>query len=210
MALAELKPTKNQLRRAKKKAQKVQVILDSFSNSPLLTIPKSNPEPTPESSVTEAAAAPKTPANDDPTTLDASDIKKEAKENGRHVDKPLVMDASDPLFDMYKDIMDKFQDADKDDPALKEPEKPEVYYDDDDDIPDEDEESAVPKISKKKRKEQNKLSVAELKALVKKPEMVEWTDTSASDPRLLVHIKSYRNVVPVPNHWSLKREYLSS
>ena len=63
---------------------------------------------------------------------------------------------------------------------------------------------------KKARKQQNKLSVAELKALVKKPEIVEWTDTSASDPRLLVHIKSYRNVVPVPAHWSLKREYLSS
>ena len=111
---------------------------------------------------------------------------------------------------MYKDIMGKFEEADKEDPALKEPEKPEVYYDDDDDIPDEDGEAAVPKISKKKRKEQNKLSVAELKALVKKPETVDWTDTSASDPRLLVHIKAYRNVVPVPSHWSLKREYLSS
>jgi len=56
----------------------------------------------------------------------------------------------------------------------------------------------------------NKLSIAELKALVKKPELVEWTDTSAPDPRLLVSIKSHRNVVPVPGHWSLKREYLSS
>ena len=52
--------------------------------------------------------------------------------------------------------------------------------------------------------------MAELKALVKKPELVEWTDASASDPRLLVSIKSYRNVVPVPDHWHLKREYLSS
>src|SRR5271154_2325115 len=209
MASAESKPTKNQLRRAKKKAQKVQVIPNTFLNSLLLTISKSSTEPTPEPSVTEAAVAPKTPKNSDPTTLDTSDAKKEVKENGLHVDEPLVMDASDPLFDMYKDIMDKFQDADKDDPLLKEPEKPEVYYDDDD-IPDEDEESAVPKMSKKKRKEQNKLSVAELKALVKKPETVDWTDTSASDPRLLVHIKAYRNVVPVPAHWSLKREYLSS
>ena len=111
---------------------------------------------------------------------------------------------------MYKDIMDKFDEADKEDPALKAPEKPEVYYDDDDDIPDEDEQNTVPKMSKKKRKEQNKLSVAELKAMVRNPENVDWTDTSASDPRLLVHIKAYRNVVPVPTHWSLKREYLSS
>lgn len=111
---------------------------------------------------------------------------------------------------MYRDVIGKFEENDKEDPALKEPEKPEVYFDDDDDIPDEDEDNAVAKMSKKKRKEQSKLSVAELKALVKKPELVEWTDTSAPDPRLLVHIKAHRNVVPVPTHWSLKREYLSS
>lgn len=117
---------------------------------------------------------------------------------------------TDPLYEMYKDIMGKFEQNDKEDPATKEPEKPEIFYDDDDEIPDEDEEAGQPKMSKKKRKEQNKLSVAELKALVEKPETVDWTDTSASDPRLLVHIKAYRNVVPVPAHWSLKREYLSS
>ena len=89
-----------------------------------------------------------------------------------------------------------------------------MFYDDDMDIPDEEEEAEAlkgeQKLSKKARKAQNKLSVAELKALVLKPEIVDWTDTSASDPRLLVHIKSYRNVVPVPSHWALKREYLSS
>ena len=107
--------------------------------------------------------------------------------------------------------MDKFQQADKEDPSTKEAEKPEIFYDEDDEIPDEEEEQqGEPKLSKKKRKELNKLSIAELKSLVKRPETVEWTDTSASDPRLLVHIKSYRNVVPVPTHWALKREYLSS
>jgi splicing factor 3B subunit 2 len=65
-------------------------------------------------------------------------------------------------------------------------------------------------MSKKARKAQNKLSVAELKAIARKPELVEESDRSASDPRLLIAIKSYRNVVPVPAHWSLKREYLSS
>lgn len=106
--------------------------------------------------------------------------------------------------------MDKFQQEDKEDPSTKEIEKPEVFLTDQDEIPDEEEEAGVTKMSRKKRKEQNKLSVAELKALVQKPETVDWTDTSASDPRLLVHIKAYRNVVPVPSHWSLKREYLSS
>lgn len=120
------------------------------------------------------------------------------------------LDDKDALFEMYKDVMVKFDEVEDEEVSTKQLDKPEVYFDDDD-IPDEEEEeAAVPKISKKKRKEMNKLSVAELKAMVDKPETVEWTDASAADPRLLVHIKEYRNVVPVPGHWSLKREYLSS
>ncbi len=40
-----------------------------------------------------------------------------------------------------------------------------------------------------------RLSVAELKQLVAKPEVVEWYDCSARDPRLLVSMKSYRKWV---------------
>jgi splicing factor 3B subunit 2 len=87
--------------------------------------------------------------------------------------------------------------------------KGEVFFDQDDEIPSEDEDAAQ-KMSKKKRKKLNKLSIAELKALVRNPEVVEWHDVSSSDPRLLVQIKAQRNIVPVPGHWSLKREYLSS
>jgi splicing factor 3B subunit 2 len=105
--------------------------------------------------------------------------------------------------------MDRFSDADKQDPSLKDADKPEVFYGDDDDIPDEEQDKAQ-KMSKKARKMANQLSVAELKALVKKPDLVEWTDINSGDPRLLVAIKSQRNAVPVPSHWSLKREYLSS
>ncbi|KAJ5653500.1 hypothetical protein N7490_000503 [Penicillium lividum] len=115
----------------------------------------------------------------------------------------------DPLWEMYKGIVSKFDETAGEAATTTEVEKPEVYFDDADDIPDE-EQDQEPKISKKKRKELNKLSVAELKAMVRKPEIVEWTDTSAADPRLLIHIKAHRNVVPVPLHWSLKREYLSS
>lgn len=118
-------------------------------------------------------------------------------------------DENDPLWAMYKDVVSKFDEREEDTASAKEPEKPEIYFDDDDEIPDEEAEKDS-KLSKKKRKEMNKLSVAELKAMVQKPEIVDWTDTSAPDPRLLVHIKSHRNVVPVPSHWSLKREYLSS
>lgn len=121
----------------------------------------------------------------------------------------ISLDPNDPLWQMYKDIATKFDEVEDVKATEAETQKPEVYYDDDADIPEE-EEDKVPALSKRKRKELNKLSVAELKAMVRKPELVEWTDTSAPDPRLLVHLKAHRNVVPVPSHWSLKREYLSS
>lgn len=124
------------------------------------------------------------------------------------------IDNDDPAFAMYKHIFNKFGATREEDDIAKEANagnQGEVFFDDDDEIPDEEDESANPnRMSKKKRKMLNKLSIAELKALVKKPEVVEWHDTSSSDPRLLVQIKAQRNVVPVPAHWSLKREYLSS
>ncbi|KAI9671136.1 MAG: hypothetical protein M1817_003643 [Caeruleum heppii] len=125
---------------------------------------------------------------------------------------PPEIDENDPLYADFQGVFEKFQPVEESDAAVTEA-KGQVFYDDDDEIPDEDDEKIEQvehKLSKKARKAQNKLSVAELKALVEKPETVDWTDTSASDPRLLVHIKAYRNVVPVPTHWSLKREYLSS
>ncbi|KKK24130.1 hypothetical protein P175DRAFT_0516557 [Aspergillus ochraceoroseus IBT 24754] len=121
----------------------------------------------------------------------------------------ISLDLDDPLWKMYKDIASKFDESEEVKTPAIETQKPEVYFDDDAEIPEE-EEDKVFTLSKRKRKELNKLSVAELKAMVRKPELVDWTDTSAPDARLLVHIKAYRNVVPVPSHWSLKREYLSS
>lgn len=35
-------------------------------------------------------------------------------------------------------------------------------------------------------------------------------DVTSSDPQLLIHLKTYRNSVPVPQHWSQKRKYLQS
>ncbi|KAF2800492.1 DUF382-domain-containing protein [Melanomma pulvis-pyrius CBS 109.77] len=116
-------------------------------------------------------------------------------------------DLDDPLVEQYKDVLQKFKEQTAEEIAKK-VEKPVIYYDHDD-IPDEEEE-AEKKVSKKVWKEQNKLSIAQLKAMVKRPELVEWTDVSSSDPRLLIEIKGQKNVVPVPTHWSLKREYLSS
>ncbi|KAL4900066.1 hypothetical protein BDW74DRAFT_105738 [Aspergillus multicolor] len=170
-----MKPTKNQLRRARKKA------LKSQGSEPVASASDEQHEE---------------------GSLPASEA------NGIDTPHIITLDPEDPLWQMYKGIATKFDEVEDAKPGI-EPSKPEVYFDDDADIPEE-EEDKVATLSKRKRKELNKLSVAELKAMVRKPELVEWTDTSAPDPRLLVHIKAHRNVVPVPSHWSLKREYLSS
>jgi len=65
------------------------------------------------------------------------------------------------------------------------------------------------KLSKKKLKKQSRLTVAELKQIVERPDLVEMHDVTSMDPKLLVLLKSGRNSVPVPRHWSYKRKYLS-
>lgn len=64
------------------------------------------------------------------------------------------------------------------------------------------------KMSKKKLKKLNRLSVAELKQLVQRPDVVEMHDVTSRDPKLLVHLKATRNTVSVPRHWCFKRKYL--
>lgn len=51
-----------------------------------------------------------------------------------------------------------------------------------------------------------RLSVAELKQLVNRPDVVEMHDVTARDPKLLVQLKAHRNTVPVPRHWCFKRK----
>jgi splicing factor 3B subunit 2 len=196
-----MKPSKNQLRRARKKALKAQVwLLQTMNEQRRLTysfLSKANDTPS-------TSAQEQTPEGTAPEKITPST---QVQNTGSDV-RLASPDPEDPLWQMYKGVLDRFDETEETKTESKEAEKPEIYYDDDDEIPDEEE--SEPKLSKKKRKELSKLSVAELKAMVRRPEIVEWTDTSAPDPRLLVHIKAHRNVVPVPSHWSLKREYLSS
>ncbi|XP_066903922.1 splicing factor 3B subunit 2 [Halyomorpha halys] len=65
-----------------------------------------------------------------------------------------------------------------------------------------------PKLSKRKLKKLTRLSIAELKQLVSRPDVVEMHDVTARDPKLLVQLKAHRNTVPVPRHWCFKRKYL--
>ncbi|THG15261.1 hypothetical protein TEA_029703 [Camellia sinensis var. sinensis] len=56
-------------------------------------------------------------------------------------------------------------------------------------------------VSNKKKKLQRRMKIAELKQICSRPDVVEVWDATASDPKLLVFLKSYRNTVPVPRHW---------
>jgi splicing factor 3B subunit 2 len=64
------------------------------------------------------------------------------------------------------------------------------------------------KLSRKKKKLLSRLTVAQLKQLVQRPDVVEAHDITANDPRLLVYLKAYRGTVPIPRHWCHIRQYL--
>lgn len=207
------KLSKNAFRRAQKKAQKER----SVRQLCLHTAP-----PASNSSFTQASATPSVAESTDvseaetpqPETGRQPDAQRNTRDDPiQNKDLPndeFTVSEDDPLYAEFQSILSRFNDLDKQSAQEKDADKPEVFYDDDnDDIPDEEQENQ-PKLSKKARKAASKLTIAELKQLVRKPELVEWTDIDAQDPLLLVRIKSQRNVVPVPSHWSLKREYLSS
>ncbi|KAM3536300.1 hypothetical protein MY4038_000458 [Beauveria bassiana] len=184
--MATTKMTKNQMRRAKKKEQKKAKAENGDKTD---ETPKESEIETAPQEKSEDASEKEPAVQVEVDSLDAYD--------------------DDPAFAAYKEIFTRFNINTGDEVSKNESQeqKGTVLYNDDDDIPDEDQQ---PKLSKKKRKALNTLSVAQLKAIAAVPEVVEWQDVSSTDPRVLVQIKSQRNVVPVPAHWSLKREYLSS
>lgn len=85
-----------------------------------------------------------------------------------------------------------------------------LEQEDDDDLKDKDENlpKGPDKLSRRQFKKVTRLSVAELKQLVSRPDVVEMHDVTARDPHLLIQLKAHRNTVPVPRHWCFKRKYL--
>eukprot|EP00922_Rhytidocystis_sp_ex-Travisia-forbesii_P033500 GHVS01049764.1.p1 GENE.GHVS01049764.1~~GHVS01049764.1.p1 ORF type:complete len:487 (+),score=92.90 GHVS01049764.1:80-1540(+) len=73
---------------------------------------------------------------------------------------------------------------------------------------DDDEEEERNAISRKHKRLLARPSLAALKTWCRRPEVVEVWDCTASDPRTLVWLKSYRNSIGVPPHWSQKRKYM--
>lgn len=73
---------------------------------------------------------------------------------------------------------------------------------------DEDGDKQSQAMSKRKLRQKLRLSVADLKRKVTRPELVEAHDVTAADPEFLIELKSVPGTVPVPRHWGRKRKYL--
>ncbi|GAA5970051.1 hypothetical protein JCM3765_004765 [Sporobolomyces pararoseus] len=140
-----------------------------------------------------------------PATTQQDELKPEIKsEEG--VDLTQVPAGFEEVFKHFQ-VPDEVK-AETSSRAITGDDKGEIIYSDDEQ-PSEDDEAEVQEMSKRKQRKMNRLTVAELKRLVSKPEVVDWVDVSAQDPRLLVMIKSHKNTVPIPQHWGQKRDYLA-
>jgi len=136
-----------------------------------------------------------------------------------YVAPDLPFSEGDPKYEPYKAIFERFSikeededdDADEDEEEAKKDEGPKkkvkLEVDDDDDS--DDDRRNFKGLSKRQKRLRNRMSVAKLKTLVRRPDVVEACDTTAPNPELLVYLKAYRNTVPVPRHWSSKRRYLA-
>ncbi|XP_045613444.1 splicing factor 3B subunit 2 [Procambarus clarkii] len=147
-----------------------------------------------------------------------------------YIQDSIELDITDPNYRHFTKIFEAFRIAEPEPKAEEEkilpkveiplvdinkkigPKVPGIPLDDDDDDDDDDdlkkEEDDKPKLSKRKMKLLKRMSIAELKQTVSRPDVVEMHDVTAKDPKLLVHLKATRNTVPVPRHWCFKRKYL--
>lgn len=118
---------------------------------------------------------------------------------------------SNPLFQEYEDVFLRFGKTGATEVDRSLFTRGEVLNGSDtgsDSESDEDDQKAA--LSRRQLKQLHKPSLVTLKSAVLHPQIVEWNDVDSPDPYLLVHFKSQVNVIPVPAHWSSKREYLSS
>ncbi|XP_059490311.1 splicing factor 3B subunit 2 [Neocloeon triangulifer] len=148
---------------------------------------------------------------------------KEKKENGKddvdveveYIQETLKINELDPMYRQFASIFETFRISGKGSeeiiPAVAQPvlkKVPKPVEDDEMEELERNNESGQSKLSKRKMKQLTRLSVAELKQLVTRPDVVEMHDVTARDPKLLVQLKAHRNTVPVPRHWCFKRKYL--
>lgn len=164
-----------------------------------------------ESKVTEPTPAPET-NQESAVSSNKNNVEETAGLIGNFYENDIEVALNDPQFAQFKSILNKFTIEEQNDQE----DSQHVFLSDDDeqsyDPEDDNGTSAqnISKMGKKKLRNLHKIPLADLKALAPRPDVVEWYDADAPDPLLLVEIKSQKNVVPVPEHWMSKSEYLSS
>lgn len=168
-----------------------------------------------------AAQPPQNGAPQKPQATEADDVEIE------YVADAPEMDPSDPLYRQFAHIFETFKISEPTpavDPsaaaglpttaAEQPPQQPQdlkkvpKMLDGDDDSDDDGDDPDQPKVSKRKLKKLTRMSIAQLKQQVARPDVVEMHDVTSKDPLLLVALKSTRNTVSVPRHWCFKRKYL--
>jgi hypothetical protein len=117
------------------------------------------------------------------------------------------VDPEDDLYSKFRHVFKRFECA-SEAASPQAPSNSEIYLSDEEEAftP---EETPTPTLSKKALRKLNRPSVGYLKQLVNNPELVTAHETRATDPLFTLHLKGYRNFVPVPSHWVKPTDYLS-
>ncbi|KAI5963980.1 sap145 [Candida margitis] len=138
-----------------------------------------------------------------------------AKEDHEHATPDIKIDENDPLLQQYETVLRKFnhEPTKEESQIVEAPNSNDYTHEEtsgDSEDENDEEHGQSSKLSKRQSRLRNKVPLSSLKMSTHLPELVEPTDADAQDPYLLVFIKSQPNVIPVPSHWSSKRDYLSS
>ncbi|WFC99094.1 hypothetical protein MYAM1_001832 [Malassezia yamatoensis] len=134
-------------------------------------------------------------------------IETHARDAVQSTDMELEPAIDEAMAEQFAHVLQRYQAPDTQDTDGQN--KGEVMYSDDDMEEDQEAKNVIP-LSKRRQRQMQRMSVAELKQLVHRPELVEWGDVAAADPIMLIHLRAIRNSVPVPSHWGSKREYLQA
>lgn len=189
--MSKIRKSKNQLRRERAKLKKKEVNEHEIGN---------NNE--------------KVDLNDETVEPEVPEIKVIDKETTKPLEENKEND--DILFAQFQNVFQKFENKEEHHEDRTEDLNPkgellaEQAEDDSSSASssDEDEEENQP-LSKRQLRKLNKVSLAELKSSTSRPQLVEWFDVDSHDPFLHVALKSQLNCVPIPPHWTNKRDYLS-
>jgi splicing factor 3B subunit 2 len=113
-----------------------------------------------------------------------------------------VVSENDPNFQEFQTIFQKFLKPEELlNPKTEEKEEIKEEEEKEFDPMDKYKENENLQLSKKKLKQMKQFSVAQLKSMVEKPDVVEVHDVTSKDPKFLIFLKSYRGTIPVPRHW---------